>query len=309
MDPYRLRAYLLLLIVTAIWGIAEPVIKFTLGGFSPVIFLTYRFAISTVIALVIFAISGIHFPKDTKTRIELIACGLLTSTISLGLLFFGMERTTVLDTTLITLINPLLVSFVGVRFLNEHVTLKEKAGMAIALVGTILTVIEPFLQNGHTFTRFSGNILIVLYLVANIAGVVLAKKLLRKEVTPLTITNFSFVLGFVSFLPFALPQILSSGFQVLTSVPISYHLGVLYMAVLSGSLAYFLSNKAQKTIEVGEASVFTYLYPLFAAPLAIIWLGEKITPIYITGAVIITVGVLIAEVKKKPRCFKGLRLI
>lgn len=70
------------------------------------------------------------------------------------------------------------------------------------------------------------------------------------------------------------------------------------MALLSGSLAYFLFNKAQKTIEIGEASLFAYLYPIFSTPLAVLWLGEKITPIFMVGAIIIALGVFVAEVKK-----------
>jgi len=31
----------------------------------------------------------------------------------------------------------------------------------------------------------------------------------------------------------------------------------------------------------------------------VVWLGEAITPIYLLGAVIITIGVVIAETKKK----------
>ena len=71
------------------------------------------------------------------------------------------------------------------------------------------------------------------------------------------------------------------------------------MAIVSGSLAYYLFNKAQKTIEISEASVFSYLYPLFSAPLAVLWLGESITPVFIIGGIIIAIGVTIAEVKKK----------
>lgn len=70
------------------------------------------------------------------------------------------------------------------------------------------------------------------------------------------------------------------------------------MAIISGSLAYFLSNKAQKTIEIGEQSLFAYLYPVLSLPIAVLWLGEKITPTFIVGAIIITIGVAIAEIKR-----------
>jgi drug/metabolite transporter (DMT)-like permease len=299
MNHSRLKAYILLIIVTIIWALAEPIIKFTLGGFSPLIFLTYRFGLASIVSVACFLIFGFRIPKDTKTRWEILLYGLVTSTFSLGLLFFGLQNTTVLNTLLITLINPLLVSIAGVKFLQEHVTLKEKIGMGIAFIGTVLTVVEPLLENGSSLTRLSGNIMVVLYLIFAAIGVILGKKLLRKDVDPLTLTNTAFIVGFVTLLPFALPQIISSNFRVITSPSIPYHLGVFYMAFLSGTLAYLLSNKAQKTIEVGEAAVFSYLYPIFATPLAVLWLGEKITPFFIIGGVIIAVGVAVAEIKKR----------
>lgn len=299
MNSSRLKAYSLLIIVTIIWALAEPIIKFTLGGFSPLIFLTYRFGLASLVSVACFIIFGFNFPKDTKTRLEIILYGLVTSTFSLGLLFFGLQNTTVLNTLLITLTNPLLVSIAGVKFLKEHVTVKEKIGMGIALIGTVFTVVEPLLQNGGNLTKLTGNIMVVLYLIFAAIGVILGKKLLRKDVDPLTLTNTAFIVGFISLLPFALPQILASRFLILTSPALPYHLGVIYMAFLSGTLAYLLSNKAQKTIEVGEAAVFSYLYPIFSAPLAVLWLGEKITPLFIAGGVIIAVGVAVAEIKKR----------
>ena len=71
------------------------------------------------------------------------------------------------------------------------------------------------------------------------------------------------------------------------------------MALISGTLAFYMSNKAQKSIEIGEQSLFAYLYPLFSLPLAVLWLGEKIMPIHIIGGIIIVIGVAIAEIKKR----------
>lgn len=297
MKSARLRAYLMLLVVATIWGIASPVIKYTLQGFSPINFLTYRFGISTVMAIITFTIFGWHIPKDKKTFWTLILYSFITSTVSLGLLFFGLKDTTVLDSTLITLANPLVISLAGVYFLKERITKREKIGMSIAILGTILTVLEPLIQNHGSEIRLTGNLLILGYVATTAWGAVLLKKLLRENVRPLTLTNFSFIVGFLSLLPLALFSGFS--FQSIQSVGFNYHLGVFYMAFLSGSLAYNLSNKAQKTIEISEASVFSYLYPIFSTPLAVLWLGEKITPVFILGAIIISIGVAIAEIKKR----------
>lgn len=300
MNPPRLKAYLLLLIVSVIWGVAGPIIKFTLGGISPLLFLTYRFFLSSFVSLIFISFTGFHLPKDKNLLIKLIIFSILTSTISLGLLFLGIEKTTVLDLSLINLITPLLVSVAGVYFLREHITFREKIGMGIALLGTALIVFEPFLGVNHQSLKFSGNVLIFLSLLSGAYASVLAKELLRNDISPVTLTNASFFVGLLTILPISLFVYTPSQIvQNISLLPFPYHLGVVFMAILSGNLAYTLWSKAQKTIEISEAAVFSYLYPIFAAPLAILWLKEKITIPYIIGGIIIAIGVIIAEYKKK----------
>lgn len=293
----RVKAYVMLIVVAAIWGIASPVIKYTLNQFDPLTFLTYRFGISTILAIVIFSIFGFNVPKNKKTFWTMLLYGFITSTVSLGLLFLGLNNTTVLNSSLITLISPLVISMAGVVFLKETITKREKLGMGIAVFGTFLTLIGPILQNFGGSSGITGNLLVLGYVLSASVGVIIGKKLLRAGVKPITLANFSFIVGFLTLLPFAI----FSGFSLkaIYDIPYTYHLGVFYMAILSGSFAYYLSNRAQKSIEVSEASVFSYLHPLFAAPLAVLWLGEKITPVFIIGAIIIAIGVTIAEMKKK----------
>jgi drug/metabolite transporter (DMT)-like permease len=296
MRNYRLKAYIYLILVAAIWGIAGPVIKYTLGAIDPLPFLTIRFFISSLVALpmLIFRKTNI-FTKDHFKNV--IIFGFLTSTLALGLLFAGLERTTVLDASFITLTAPLLVTAAGVVYLKERVTKKEKIGMSIAFIGSLILIIQPILANGRTNGQLLGNILILGYLVANTASVIYAKKNLRERVDPLDLVNMMFVIGFVTLLPLTLYFYKGEFFTQIASLNKSYLLGILYMALISGSLAYYLWIKAQKSIEVGEAALFGYLNPIFAAPLALFWLGETLTPIFILGAIIIIIGVVVAEYK------------
>ena len=298
MNSARIKAYFLLLVVAIIWGIASPVIKYTLHGFHADIFLIYRFAISTIVAIIIFAISGVHLPKDKGTILLILLYGFLNSVVSLGFLFFGMENTTVLEAGLITLASPLLISTAGVYFLHEHITKREKIGMIIAILGTALTIAGPFITNGHSSIKFSGNLMVLGYVISTLVTTLLVKKLLKKDVSPMILTNFSFIIGFICFVSYVL---LTNPYTLyaIPYTPISYHLGVMYMAIISGNLAFYLSNKAQKSIEIGEQSLFSYLYPIFSLPLAVIWLGEKINSVHILGGIIIIIGVVVAELKKK----------
>ena len=146
MNPARKRAYIELLIVAAIWGIAAPIIKHTLGGFSPAVFLTYRLFLPAVAAIIIFSITGIKFPKNRKVLLVTILNGFLLTTVSLGLLFFGLNKTTSIDSNLISAMGPILIAIAGVFFLKERITKRESIGILIALTGTFVTIAEPVLS-------------------------------------------------------------------------------------------------------------------------------------------------------------------
>ena len=300
MNPHRLRAYSQLLVVSVIWGIAAVVIKYTLTGFPPFIFLTYRFFISTIAALILFVFTGIKLPKDKKSLMLIFVYGFLVSTVSLGLLFLGTDKTTSIDANLISAMAPITIVIAGAIFLKEHITKKEKIGITIALVGTLITIIEPILRASDGIGGLEGNLLVFASILVGTVTAVLAKVILRKNVDPITLTNVSFIVGFITTLPIVL--VVSTPHELINSIlqtPLPFHLGVIYMALLSGTLAYILWHKAEKTIEVSEVSLFAYLYPVFGTPLSILWLKEKITLPFMIGAIIIAIGILIAEIKKK----------
>lgn len=299
MNPHRLHAYILLLAVSIIWGVAGVVIKYTLGAFPPLVFLTYRFGIASLAAILSFFIFGFKIPKDKNVLLISAFYGFLTSTVALMLLFFGTESTTAIDATLISATAPITIAAAGAIFLREHITGREKIGITIAFLGALITILEPVIKNGASFAGLGGNLLVFASVIVGTANAVLAKVLLRKGVDPLFATNASFIVGFLTTAPVAF--IVHKPAEVvglIGSSPLSYHLGVFYMALISGSLAYTLWHKAQKTIEIGEVGLFAYLYPVFGTPLAVFWLKEKITVPFIIGAAIIAVGVVIAEYKK-----------
>jgi drug/metabolite transporter (DMT)-like permease len=297
MSSRRTKAYLYLLGSTILWGAAVPVIKFTLAGISAIPFLTYRFTIMAVVATIILLITGVQFPKTTRTKIYLFLYGLTSTTIALGILFLSLEKTTVLDLVLIGSISPIVISIIGTMLFHEHITKKERLGISITLVGTFIAIVSPLLSSDSV--RLSGNLLVVLFLIADGSSVIFAKELARARYSQFQATMIGFIIGFITLIPitiFMLPP--SELINTVVSLPAKFHLGVWYMALLSGLVAYFLRNRGQQSIEVGEAQLFNYLQPVIAVPLAVLWLGESFTFLFVIGAIIIGSGVFIAEHKK-----------
>lgn len=301
MSARRVRVYLEMLAATIIWGFAGPIIKYTLGWFDAEIFVTYRFFLTAVIGIAALAYTGFRLPKNLSTIFWLFIYSFLTSTVAIGILFLGYEETSAIDAGLISATSPMFVAIAGALFLHEKLTKRERIGLLIAFVGTGITVLEPLLHGYTGFTSgIKGNLLILLSVLIGAATAVIAKKLMRAKISASAVTHITFIVGFVTMLPFVLlthtpTQIMT---QILTA-PLSFQLGAVFMALFSGTLAYYWWAKAEKTIEIGEVGIFAYLYPLFGTPLAVVWLGEKMTIPFIVGAGIITLGVITAGMKKK----------
>lgn len=303
MPAHRTKAYIYLLLVALIWGMASPIIKFTLNGIDPGPFLMYRFLVSGTVAVIYLLITGQYKKVIRNAHLPtLLIYSVISTTIALGALFWGMDRIAVLEANVVSSIIPLLIVIGGAIVFKDRVTRQEKAGALLAFAGTCIALIIPVISGFKDISHWIGIIFMFVYLFGDIASALTAKWLLRKKVNPSFMTNFAFLIGFITISPVVLSQTPSSELvNSLVNLPYEYHLGVWYMALISGTLAYYLRNTAQKSIEVSEAGLFSYLVPLFSAPIAIVWLGEKLTISLLVGATLIIAGVVVAETKGKAR--------
>lgn len=294
----RTKAYFALLLTAVIWGIAGPVIKVTLGTLPPFTFLFWRFLLVCLVAVPLYIFYIKKHPLRFSDLLPLSMFGLMSTTINLSLIFLGFEKTTALDGSLISSITPIFIVIAGILFLKEKEEKKEIFGLALVIVGTIITVFQPLLSKKALAVENSfGNFLILLAGIEWAFFVLWTKKLFKKY-PPLLVTLHSAIVALITFLPLALLennfhfpnyQLLIANYNVL--------LGVSYMAFLSYLLAYFTYEYGMSKIEISEGSLFSYLQPLFAAPFAIIWLGEVITLPFLIGAGFIAAGVVFSEWK------------
>lgn len=304
MSAHRKLAYIYLLIVSLIWGAAGPIIKSALHIFPPFIFLTYRFAISGVIALIYLSRqTSLHIPKKPSKQLRLYLYGFMVSTVVLGLFFVGFDHTSAIAGSFISSFNPIVTAIFGALFLHEHITKRERRGTIIAFIGMVFVIFEPIITgNGSLASSLKGNVIIFLALLVDACALVMAKHNLRDHIPAFTITNISFLIGLFTMIPVMLMvHSMQDIFRAFTEATLAAHLAVWYMALISGTLAYFLWLKAQKSIEISEAAVFGYLKPVWAVPLAMVWLGESVTYPHIIGMIIIAFGVYHAEMKKKKK--------
>lgn len=291
----RIKAYLVLTIVSLLWGVASPVIKYTLNFIPPYSFLFWRFLLTSLIFLPIFIYLFLRQPIKAKDWPWLIFLGFLSTPLSLILLFVGYEKTTSMDGVLISATAPIFITIGGALFLKEQVTKTERIGLIIAVIGSLITVSQPIFEGNLFKGSLTGNFLVFLSVIAWVLFALLAKKKSFKY-HPVIPTAIGFFVGLITIIPFVIfkenSSILNFKFEILN---LNALIGVLYMVIFSSVIAYTLYLYGLSLIEASETTIFAYLQPIFAAPFALWWLGEKITLPFLLGAAFIALGVFISE--------------
>lgn len=297
------------LVVNAIcWGAALPVVKPALSSISPFAFLTYRFMAAGIITLPLL-LSQLHKLRPLgKNLFTILWVELIGTTLALGLLYEGLERTSALDASLIVTMTPVFMVLGGVLFLRESQEKHEWIGLVLALVGTIIFVVEPILagRDRHTSEDSSlvGNLLVIVQNIVTVAYYLLAKRKYHR-LPKLLVTSVSFWIGAISFGALTLwqSQLALAEFwqQTLLDFQIpSVILAVLYMATFGSIIGLTAYIKGQDGIEASEAGLFVYLEPLVYVPLAVLFLNERLSIVVVGAMALVGYGVFLAE-RRRPR--------
>jgi len=312
----RTVAITAIILVTAIWGLAGPVIVWTLRLIPPFTFLFLRFLIASLVILP-FALKSKFWREINRQNFPtLLGLSLLSTTFGLGVLFYGYQFTTALDGSLIALIAPLLIVAGGAFFLKEEITRLEKIGLLIAFAGSIVTLLQPLLETGVSGSKATlGNFLVLLYHISWAAYCLWDKKV-GKKFSTLTITAVPIFISVPVFTLLAYLETQNSQFSRFGESPLADIFnfqsifnsqstnalpGILYMAILSYIVAYYLYEWSVRRIEVSEAALFGYLQPVFAFPAAYLLLGEVPTRYFLLGGVLIGIGVFLTEWKGRAK--------
>lgn len=294
----RKLAYLALLGNALIWGVCLPWVKKGLAETTPMTFLFYRyfFACLTCLPILICCWKKLK-PPNFKAFLELSLLGVFNTLIAHWFLYEGLEKTTALESSIITSLTPVFVILGAWLILREKIEKQEKTGIALTFIGSIFIIIEPVIfqpANGN-FNHSLGNFLVLTYVIIWMLSILWMKKLSQKY-HAFTITYVSF---FVSIIGFAILAFLENPDflkPIFFSQPYAFSAS-LYMGTLGSVAALYLYQYGQEKIEASEATLFTYLQTLFAIPITIVWLKEVPSLFTVISGIVIIVGVIVAEKK------------
>ena len=185
----------------------------------------------------------------------------------------GLHYTSVSHAAVIVGMGPIYTLILAVLLRLEKVTWHKATGMAIAFTGIAVLTSEHGMSSpspsliGDAITM-TGSVGFAMYAV-------LAKRVAH-EYDALTMTAYNQFAGALIVLPLAFRQArLLGSWERWRSVPWDGWAAVLFMAVFGSAIAYIAYFWLLRYLEASQLSAFTYLLPVLATILGIVWLGEK----------------------------------
>lgn len=253
-------------------------------------FILIRVLVATTLYFIFVAFFVKEKIQGWKDYRDLAICGLFGVATNMLLFFKGLSYTIELNASVLMLNAPVFVLLFSYFLLKDKIKLWQIIGVLISALGALLLI------GGLNFNFSSENAwgdgLIIMNAISFAFYLVYVKKLLRKYHV-ITIAKYAFLFGTIFILPFGLPELVETNFQLFTT---EAWIAVAYVAVFTTFVAYLLNSWAVQKANPTLAGSYIYLQPVFATSIGA-FRGAPLTVEKLIFALLIFVGVYLVTKK------------
>lgn len=267
------------------WGFFAVVARFAVSSASPMVLLFMRFFVGAICFLP-FILRDKPWRKR-KFR-ELLTISMF-STVNVVLFIWGIQYTSASASQVIYAALPILILIYNFLILKEKHPWIKVAGILVGFMGIAYIVYLSAIEKGTTISgSLKGNITIIFAMVGWLTYLLRSKKI-AKDFTPIEISSTSI---FVSLAV----AVLLLGVEIATgyahvSGGITMILIGLYMGIFASFLAYMCLQFAIAHLKSLTVSLTSYIQPIATTLFATLLIGEKLTPHFAFGSVLVLAGV------------------
>ena len=226
-------------------------------------------------------------PAGWRTRVFIL--GALNFAVFWSMLFVAAYRLPGGVAATLGAIQPLLVLFLARFALGSGITILGIIAAISGLIGVAMLVLGP------TSSLDPIGIAAALFGAASMAaGTVMTRKW-HPPVSPLTFTAWQLTAGGILLIPVAL--IIEPGFPMPTPVNLA---GLVWLGLIGAALTYFLWFRGIARLGPTTVTSFGFLSPTSAVLLGWVILGEALSPLQMTGVIVVLVSIWLGQRAARP---------
>ncbi len=288
-------ALLLALLVTFLWSSSWVLIRWGLDdSLNPITFASLRYGLAALL-LVAYVSSQKHMRTgvsrlNRKSALQIVFLGLVLYAVTQGAQFVAIAVQPAATTSVVLSWTPLLIGLVGGWSIAEGSSRRQLLGAGLVALGAWLFFA------GDLGATAAGMVAALIALAGNTTSSLLGRIVNRGATTsPVVITALSMAVGAVVLIIVGLAV---EGLPTLT--PKSW-LIVIWLAVVNTAVAFSLWNLTLRRLSAIESAVINNTMLIQIAILAWIFLGESLGLSDGVGILIVSLGVLLAQVQPRRR--------
>lgn len=280
----QLIGCLWLSLAAAIWGGVYVVSKVVLDYIPPFTLLIIRFTISLLILGAIVVARKEYVKKQDLPLMMLV--GFIGVTISIAAQFLGTKLSNAHMGAIITSASPAFIAVFAVWLLKERLGVHQIIGITLATAGVLVVVGLP--DASAESSSFLGNIILLIAAVSWGLYTVLCKRA-TQTYSSLAVTAYVSFFGVLFSSPLMIWELATTPIDWSFGWPI--WAGVLYVGVISTTVAFYLWNKGFEMVQAGSGAVFFFFQPIVGTLFGWLLLGEHLSVGFFIGALCILAGV------------------
>ena len=204
------------------------------------------------------------------------------------LLYKAVHTTTAINGALIQTTMPAIIILISRLLYGERISWRQGIGVALCVAGAGAVVLKGRWQSLVEMALVQGDLLMILAVVLYALYSALLPK--RPPIHPMSFLTYSFGVGCAGLLPIYLWERAAVGpFEISPAIIGS----IAYVALFPSIVAYFCWNRGVAVIGANRTGLFINLIPVFAAVLAILFLGEALEGFHLMGMGLIVAGFIL----------------
>jgi drug/metabolite transporter (DMT)-like permease len=276
------------LAAAAIWGGMYVVSKVVMEVIPPFSLIVLRLVLG-ILTLAVIVLLRKGWRVTRRQFWAIFGVGVVGYGVSLGFQFVGTNLSTAANGALVTSATPAFVLLFAALLLFERITPRRLLALLIATAG-VVAVIDP--RNAALSPSFFwGNLCLVAAALTWALYSVLIRKVTR-DTDVLTTTLIAFIGGLPVCLPLGAWELATGGWGHISLGVVG---GILFLGIISTALAMYLWNTAFAVLDAGAASLTFFAQPVVGTLLSVIFLNERLTPLFVLGGILIGIALLISS--------------
>jgi drug/metabolite transporter (DMT)-like permease len=206
--------------------------------------------------------------------------------------YVALQTSSALNVTLIVASGPVFSLLVGALFFRSPVSRPQAIGAILSVTGVLWVIAHGSLQTILELRLTPGDAY-MLFAITVWSFYTWLLRTRRPQIPAAPFLTIQIAVGTLAIMPFYLAE--RSSTEVHFAFDQTIILTLLYVSLFASLAAYFSWDRAVARTGATFPAYFVNLTPVFAAILANVFLDEKIAGFHLVGAVLIFLGIVVAN--------------